>query len=500
MKRFALFSALAALIGAVVLSCSGSDDLIVKTTGGLVQGIIEDGVEAYYGIPYAKAERFMPPQPVVKWDTVKVCDYWGPVCMQSSAPSEHNTPMTEDCCVLNVWTSGRDAKKPVLLWVHGGGFTSGTSAWNPGMGIAAKDVVFVSIHHRINILGFLDLSACGEKYKYSGNVSMLDVIASLEWVRDNIEAFGGDPSNVTVIGQSGGGAKVGTLLCMPKAKDLFQKAILMSGAFKSTNTAEVSSRLGLAVLEELGISPDEVEKINDVPYAELAAAGNRAIRKVGGAFAPTLDGDAVVQLPYDPDFSSFSADKPLIIGSTFNDLQKSYYDQEMTLDEAKEMLRPRLGDDVDRYVEAFAKAWPEFVPQDLLSIDQSVRGNIINTMDALAESWNAPVYNYMFKWKSEVTHMAEHGVDVNFTFNVPWLEKKSIPNPRPEDLAMADAMSQAWVNFAYTGDPNVEGQPEWHPYTVENGECYIFDLDFYTKNNFDRGIYEILADHKMLRR
>ena len=245
---------------------------VVKTTNGEVSGIEQEGSMAYLGIPYAKVERFMPPQPI-KWKGVRACDHWGPMTIQ---PSGREDEMSEQCCVLNVWTTDLKAKKPVMFWLHGGGFDSGTSAWDPGMCLAKKDVV-VSINHRLNILGFLDLSTCGKKYKYSGNVGMLDAVKALEWVRDNISKFGGDPTNVTIFGESGGGGKVGTLMCMPQAKGLFHKAIIMSGTILNVNTKAMTEELGEAVLKELGLTKKTVDKIKNVPYKELYAAGQRAM-------------------------------------------------------------------------------------------------------------------------------------------------------------------------------------------------------------------------------
>ena len=260
----------------------------VSTTSGPVSGIIQEGTMAWLGIPYAKVERFMPPQPVDKWDTIRVCDHWGPMTMQPSNRPMSEAEMSEQCCVLNVWTTDLTARKPVMFWLHGGGFDSGTSAWDPGMQLARKDVVVVSINHRLNILGFLDLSTCGEKYKHSGNVGMLDAVQALEWVRDNIANFGGDPNNVTIFGESGGGGKVGTLLCMPKAQGLFHKAIIMSGTILNVNTKAMTEELGAAVLKELGIKKkkDVAKKLQAVSYQDLYAAGQRAMAASIGTRRP----------------------------------------------------------------------------------------------------------------------------------------------------------------------------------------------------------------------
>ena len=200
MKRTIVLSTMAMLL---TMACMAQqqDKMVVKTESGLVKGIDQEGSMGFLGIPYARVERFMPPQPVKKWKGVRVCDHWGPMTMQQTNRPMSEDEMSEQCCVLNVWTTDLKARKPVMFWLHGGGFDSGTSAWDPGMCLAKKDVVVVSINHRLNILGFLDLSTCGKKYKYSGNVGMLDAVRALEWVRDNIANFGGAPNHVTILGE-----------------------------------------------------------------------------------------------------------------------------------------------------------------------------------------------------------------------------------------------------------------------------------------------------------
>ena len=370
-----------------------NEELVVSTKCGKVSGIIQEGTMAWLGIPYAKVERFMPPLPVAKWKGIRKCDHWGPQVMQQTWGKQlSEDEMSEkNSCVLNVWTTDLNAKKPVMLWLHGGGFDSGTSAWNPGMQLAKKDVVVVSINHRLNILGFLDLSAVSKKYEYSGNVGMLDVIQALEWIHDNIANFGGDPKNVTVFGESGGGGKVGTLMCMPKAKGLFHKAIIMSGTILNVNNNDMTKQLGKAVLKELGISEAEVDKIKDVPYQQLYDAGQRAMaasigtRKPGTpmmwGFGPTPDGKTLLQQPFQPTFASISDDIPVMIGTTFNELQRLRYDQPMTQDEAREQLLPTFGDDTDAYIQAFAKAHSDYTPQDLLSIDWLFRPKTLITAE-----------------------------------------------------------------------------------------------------------------------
>ena len=489
---------------------------VVNTKSGPVQGIVQEGTMAWLGIPYAKVERFMPPKPVKAWKEVRVCDHWGPQAMQLTNREMGEDEMSEQCCVLNVWTThvprrpaGTELKpallKPVMVWLHGGGFDSGTSAWDPGMCLAKKDVVVVSVNHRLNILGFLDLSTCGEQYKHSGNVGMLDVVKALQWVHDNIKEFGGDPYNVTIFGESGGGGKVGTLLSMPPAKGLFHKAIIMSGTILNVNTKAMSEALGEAVLKELGIDKKDVEKIKDVPYKELYAAGQKAMAASIGTrrpgtpmmwgFGPTPDGDVLLQQPFQPGFADISSHVPILIGTTFNELQRLSYNQSMTMDDARNQLVKTFGDETDAYIKAFAEAYPDYTPQDLVSIDWLFRPKTIITADAIAESRKAKTYMYMFTWKSPVSKGSVHGAELKFCFNRLHHSHSDLPSPSKEDLTLADLMSSAWAQFATTGNPNIEGLPAWQPYTARNGEMMIFDYNCRIRNNPDRLLEQIIDRH-----
>ena len=498
----------------------------VQTTAGMISGTVQEGTQAYLGIPYARVERFMPPLPVEPWEGVRVCDHYGPMTMQPTNQPMTEAEMSEQCCVLNVWTfdsqSARGKRKPVMVWLHGGGFDSGTSAWDPGMCLARKDVVVVGVNHRLNILGFLDLSAVSPKYKYSGNVGMLDIVAALEWVRDNISHFGGDPQNVTIFGESGGGGKVGTLMCMPAAKSLFHKAIIMSGTILNVNTKSKTEELGQAVLKELGIDGglDDSELsacLAAVPYAELYAAGQRAMAASIGTrrpgtpmmwgFGPTPDGEVLLQQPFQPGFASISDNKPLLIGTTFNELQRLHYNRELTLDEARRELQKTFGDETDAYIAAFAEAYPDYIPQDLLSIDWLFRPKTIITADAVAETRQAPTYMYMFTWHSPLNHGSIHGHELKFCFNTLHHAKRDLPEPSADDLRLAEIMSSVWSQFAHTGDPNlhvIQGSqseanvivlPEWHSYSAKNGELMIFNNHCHIRNNPDRKLEEIINRH-----
>ena len=478
---------------------------VVSTVSGNVSGIMQEGSMAYLGIPYAKVERCMPPLPVDKWEGVRACDHWGPQAMQQTWGRQlsENEMSEKNSCVLNVWTTDLKAKKPVMLWLHGGGFDSGTSAWNPGMKLAQKDVVVVSVNHRLNILGFLDLSAVSPKYKESGNVGMLDVVQALEWVHDNITRFGGDPSNVTIFGESGGGGKVGTLMCMPKARGLFHKAIIMSGTILNVNNRDMTQQLGKAVLKELGISEKDVDKIKDIPYQQLYDAGQRAMaasigtRKPGTpmmwGFGPTPDGETLLQQPFQPTFPEFSTNIPVLIGTTFNELQRLQYDQPMTMDQAREQLQKTFGDETDAYVKAFAKAYPDYTPQDLVSIDWLFRPKTLITADAMAGGGN--MYMYMFTWRSPVNKGSVHGHELKFCFNTLHHSPNELPQPTADDLKLADTMSSVWAQFAHNGNPNIDGLPAWKPYTAQNGEMMVFNYQCGIRNNPDRELEAIIDRH-----
>ena len=475
---------------------------VVKTANGRISGTVQEGTYAYLGIPYARVERFMPPMTVGKWKGVRACDHFGPQAMQQTGGRvlSEEEMSEKNSCVLNVWTTDTKARKPVMVWLHGGGFDSGTSAWDPGQQLARKDVVVVGINHRLNILGFLDLSAVSEKYRYSGNVGMLDIVQALRWVRDNIARFGGNPGNVTIFGESGGGGKVGTLMCMPVAKGLFHKAIIMSGTILNVNSREMTQSLGKAVLKELGISDNDIDRIKEIPYQQLYEAGQRAMAASIGTrrpgtpmmwgFGPTPDGETLLQQPFQPGFASCSKDVPLMIGTTFNELQRLHYKRQLTMDEARQELQKTFGEETDAYIAAFAKAWPDYTPQDLQSIDWLFRPKTLITADVCA-----PLYMYMFTWRSPVSLGSVHGNELCFCFNRLHQAQNIVPQPAADDLHLADLMSSAWAQFAHTGNPNTEGLPDWKPYTRENGEMMVFDHRCYIRNNPDRELQQIINRH-----
>jgi para-nitrobenzyl esterase len=488
-----------------------NQDAVVKTSSGKVSGSIDDGIFTFKGIPYAKAERFMPPQDPDSWKGTLKCTEFGKVAKQIVAWIPDSTQDEKKLFSVNVWTKGiNDGKKrPVMVWLHGGGFHVGSSndPMTYGKALAKKgDIVMVSVNHRLNILGFLDLSAYGAKYAQSANAGMLDIVKALEWINKNIENFGGNPSDVTICGESGGGGKVGTLMCMPAAKGLFQKAIIQSGTLLNTMTKEKSQALGLAVLENLGLTPKDVDKLDTVSYLRLVKAGNDAIFKISGprkpgsptmfGFVPSADGVVLLQQPFSPGFATISKDIPLMIGTTFNELMKTYYGKkDMTLEQAKDSLAKEYGARTNQYIELFAKAYPDYTPQDLLSIDKNFRPYTIRTADTRAKESSAPLYVYFLAWKSQVDNASKgsfHGLDIPLAFYNVDLRPDWTGNTEAA-WKLADKMSSAWINFVKTGNPNVKNSlPDWETYTKENGATMYFDNECRIVTNHDRELMNFI--------
>ena len=513
LRNFALLLPVAA--GLCLTGCesktAGTGEPVVKTSSGEVSGTIKDSVYAFKGIPYAKAERFMAPQDPDAWDTVRVCNAFGPVARQVVPWYPDSVQNEKELFTVNVWTRGiNDGKKrPVMLWLHGGGFHVGASndPMTYGEALARKgDIVTVSVNHRLNILGFLDLSAYGDKYAQSANVGMLDIVKALQWIQKNIEQFGGNPADVTIVGESGGGGKVGTLMCMPAAKGLFHKAIIQSGTLLNSMTKEKSQGLAAAVLEQLGLTPNYIAKLDTISYPALVKAGNDAIAKINGprrpgsptmfGFAPSADGSVLVQQPFSPGFAEISKDIPVMIGSTLNELMPvAYGDKTLTIEQAKERLAKEYGKKTDEYISLFAKAYPNYTPQDLLSIDKVFRPFTIRTADARAAESTAPLYVYLLTWKSGVDSASKgsfHGLDIPLAFNTVDLRKDWTGDTK-EAWDLAAKMSSAWINFVKTGNPNVEGVlPKWETYTAQNGVTMEFDNECRIINNHDRELMNFI--------
>ena len=458
MKRWLLLAAIA-----LVASCDcypdhslvvNSSDALVETCYGTLCGYIEDGVYTFKGVQYARADRFMPPQDPEPWEGVQTALYYGHQCHQAPRFTWEDDceaflyqwddgVQSDDCQYLNVWTKGiNDGKKrPVMVWLHGGGYAMGASSELPfydGANLARKDVVLVSINHRLNLLGFMDLSDFGEKYKYSGVAGVMDMVKALEWVHKNIEAFGGDPDNVTIFGQSGGGGKVNILMGTPSAKGLFNKGIIESGSMLSLAQPEEAREMGRRTVAKLGLNAGTVDQIQSLPYDKVLAAATEAIVEkfpdnifyrlygAGMWFSPVLDGEI---LPYpldDPRVAEISKGLPTIIGCNFaenNMLPAVYHNAD---------FRYEMGD-TRQYLYVFSKPSPH--------------------MDG--------------------TFATNHCTEMPFVFNNIWLGRFMVGCDKSA-YKLADFMSDVWVSFARNGVPDTK-RFKWEVYNPETRPMVVFD-------------------------
>ncbi len=487
---------------------ASSSVAVAQTANGKVAGYIQDGVTIFKGIPYAKANRFEAPVQADSWEGIRSCRQYGPVSPQGARSGWANDEIAfafnwndgvqgEDCLRLNVWTPALDSRKrPVMVWLHGGGYSAGSGQELPsydGTSLAfAEDVVVVSINHRLNVLGFLDLSAYGEKYAKSANAGLLDIVASLKWVRDNIAAFGGDPSNVTIFGQSGGGGKVTTLLATPCAKGLFHKAIVQSGSMLRTMESKYSRKIGIATVRNLGLDASSIDKISEVPYGELLAAGEKAIAQVKAeadrdgvasfifGWAPTVDGAVLPSQPFDPQAPAISADIPMIIGTTRHEFSMTTYVPALRnagREEVIGILKGRYGEGTERFLELFAKAYPGSKPADMLDADFVFRPSAIEQALRKSLQGAAPVYMYMFNWESPVLDgilRSTHCMEIPFVFNNAD-RHASMTGGGAQAMKLASKMSHCWAEFARCGKPSAEGLPEWEPFEAEKRAVMFFD-------------------------
>jgi para-nitrobenzyl esterase len=482
----------------------------VRTTGGQLRGYVDTGVHVFKGVPYAAstagASRFLPPQKLQPWTNVRDAVDWGPRAPQvlggepaEMIPTDPREPQGEDCLVMNIWTPnpGNGQRRPVMLWLHGGGYASGSGSYSiyEGRELARKhDVVSISVNHRLNIFGYLYLAQYGGKWANASNAGMLDIVAALEWVRDNIAAFGGDPRNVTIFGQSGGAGKVSTLMAMPAARGLFHRAIAQSGAALTGTPVAQAIKTTETVLQRLNIKPDQLDQLQKVPIAQLIdvmrpAPGAPPGPGSGLSFGPVVDGKSLPVNPFDPTAPAQSATVPFLTGTTATEVTFFAPDDQLkAIDDAT--FRQRVKDllkvpdaEADRLIALYRKNQPGRDNIDLflrMSTDNSFFRTGVDTQgERKAARGGAPVYMYRFEYYSPVREgrlKAMHCMEIPFVFDN--LEGgKVYTGISPAAQRIADQMSAAWVAFARGGNPNHAGIPQWPAFNATQRATMVFGGD-----------------------
>lgn len=510
------------------------DTLVIDVAGGRVRGYLSGDIAIFKGIPYAAPtggdNRFMPPRPVAPWNGTRLCLTPGPICPQ---PGEGHggTPLAfllqsapgvqdEDCLNLNVWTPGLDSqRRPVMVWIHGGEFSTGSSLALPacdGEALARRgDVVVVSINHRLNLLGYLDLASVGapEPFASAANVGMLDIVAALHWVRDHAAAFGGDPGNVTLFGQSGGGLKVTTLCAMPSAAGLFHKAIVQSGSESRVFGREMTEPLARALLAELQIAPADAARLRNVPVETLTAAGAKVVRNWSAdwngnvwklvGWAPRA-GDAIIPAsPYEAASRAYAAPVPLMVGSVRHEFILTMFSldaERMTLEDVRAYLGRTFGDP-DQLVAAFTRAYPAEDPvgiNALISAASFNRINAVNQAKDKARLGGAPVWLYRFDWITPMLDGAPHAYhcsDLPMVFaSIDHVPEATGTSARAR--AMAATMSDSWIAFARSGNPNHPGLPHWPSVSADHAPTMAFNDRSAVETDADQELLELVASKR----
>jgi len=489
---------------------------VVETSSGKLRSTIVEGVAAFKAIPYAAPPtgtlRFLPPREPEPWPGIRDATAYAGRAPQAGlragtrpeletfSGTPDTSPDSEDCLTLHVWSPSvtDGAKRPVMVWLHGGAFSYGSANSDRlrGSRLAKRgDVVVVTVNHRLNIFGHLDLSdAGGTDYAQSGNAGVLDLVAALEWVRTNIVRFGGDPGNVTIFGESGGGGKVSTLLAMPVAVGLFHRAIIQSGAAVRLRTKDRSLKLTDLVLKELGITSSAIELLRTVPVSRLLAAIKPAERALGPSphrlfdrypFGPVVDGDVLPRHPFDPDSPKIMRDIPLIIGDMKDETASFLAPDDLvwhrTLTEAQlvDRVYAIAGADTDRVIETYHRLYPGTSPADRLiatTTDCNFRIRSLVLAQRRAATATAPVWMYSFNWETPVhggKMKAPHAMDVPFTFDT--IDLTNATDGSDTAKRLAETMSGVWAAFARNGRPDHPSIPQWPAYRMPERATLILD-------------------------
>lgn len=497
---------------------------VVDTASGKVQGLTSQGVHVFKGIPYGAPtsgrHRFMPASKPEPWTGVReAIDYAGrsPQAAAAAQRPELATvwgpvdtlPVGEDCLTLHVWTPGCDnGKRPVMVWLHGGAFSYG-SANSPrydSVNLARRnDVVVVAVNHRLNIFGHLDLSQIGgERFAQSGNVGVLDLVEALKWVREHAARFGGDPGNVTIFGQSGGGGKVSALLAMPDARRLFHKGIVQSGSSVRFAERERTTRLAEAVLKHLGLNKDQLSTLQGVPVDKMLQAVDAAQKTLPKPryplldrynFGPVVDGTVITQHPFHPNAPALSDDIPIMVGDTKDESaiflapDNKVWNRAITEDDLRERIAAVAASQVDAVLAYYKKRDPEASPTDrLITVLTASNFGVRTIMQAEAKALRgkAPVFTYRLDWETPAYDgklKAPHSVDVPFVFDT--LHVIGAQHRKPGAQALADKISKTWASFARTGNPSNDSIPTWPAYDAKTRATMVFDDECRVVNDPD---------------
>ena len=510
-------------------------DLIVETGSGNVRGYVSGGVRTFKGIPYGAdtsgATRFRPPVAPEPWAGVRDAFVYGATCPQMApgVPGRMDFLLrpqyghaSEDCLNLNVWTPETGTGgRPVMVWIHGGNYSTGSSyaiGSQDGEALAGRDdIVVVSVNHRLNILGHMDLEAVGAgcEFASSVNVGLLDLVQSLEWVRDNIARFGGDPSNVTLFGQSGGGLKITHLCGMPSARGLFHKAIVQSGSLVEVFDESMTSELAENALSEMSLAATDIEALQSISIDELQAAGHASVgawratsgfgniwRTVG--WAPRIEAGTIPWHPYSAEAAHISRDIALMAGSTLQEFNLSLFNpaaEAMTRDGLKDALAALYADPEAVVVQA-EMAYPQQSPSSLYSIISAAsfnRRNVIDQCQAKAALGGAPAYLYQFAWETPVLDglpRAYHCAELPFVFANAQKEIQATGGGAEADLIEAQVAS-AWTSFARTGNPSNAALPDWESVESHSAPTMIFDAPARFEAGRDEALLEAVANLRL---
>jgi len=485
--------------------------VIAKTTRGQVRGARQNGLNVFKGIPYAGAPegqlRFKAAPKLKPWTGVRDALRYGAQAIQPPDPGWPKewkpAPASEDCLFLNVWTPGiaDGRKRPVMFYSHGGGFATGNGGadvWpqnlaHDGAALAKNyDVVVVTHNHRLGLMGYLYLGdLLGEEYAASGAAGMLDIVAGLEWVRDNIEAFGGDPGNVMIWGESGGGAKTATLTAMPGAQGMYHKASVESGATLRLTPRDAATESTRLFLKQAGLTEKQARQVLTLPAERFRQLQERMSGTNPMRFGPVVDGHFIPHHPYDPVAPAMSANIPMIIGTNKDETIMFYQRGDLaafSLDEAglRNRLKPLLKDNVDHVLAVYRSGRPKASPTDLyiaITTAQWMGRNAITMAERKFALHAAPVYMYQFAYESEVPvaptvvypQKAAHAMEMAFKFDHP--DNNPDAGKRPERYKAAKNMSRAWAAFARTGNPSHDEIPLWPAYSLDRRATMILDTE-----------------------